>query len=193
MEDTDSILLAVGGVLIITWYGVTRWKFVDPVSTEDARIRMRVEQPPSEALIGEFTNRDESESDWSGGTVECPSCGSDYPAGTLYCSCGSETVEVDEEDHLTFTHQLPTAFNDTEQDTVRAKSEDVVCIYTAENTWKAALVSGILENHQIPCSYGANGACPPYQFSMMPMGEVKLFVYKDDMEEAQRILKTLFS
>ncbi|MCC5875073.1 MAG: hypothetical protein JJU11_02530 [Candidatus Sumerlaeia bacterium] len=178
MAQPGHLLLAVGGVFLVAWYGIgrlgsargdRRFPKVSPGSEDFSRISRA-------AIAAEFhpapTEMDDQDG-FPGGTVYCP-CGQEkFPAGVLYCSCGRETEE-----------DPPPAAHD--EDTFAPS--DLVCIYVAENSWKAGLIRRLLRERHIPCTCTLSE--PLHSgFDYTPLGEVPLYVPAGQATFAQSLLK----
>lgn len=186
IAESDNLLLAVGAVFLVTWYGVTRFT----LRTHDARggpaKRQADHAQARAALAAEFEESPAAETMFPGGTVACVCCGAVYPAGVLYCECGAECEEVEEPDDT----MEPPLLED--QPALEAEGlDELVCIHVAENHWKATLLISFLNNHDIPCATRGTTSSGPYQFTYGPMSEVRLYVSRQHAEIAERLLHTV--
>lgn len=185
MSNSPSFLLAVSGVFLVAWYGVRRLNRQGPP-------RLPLAEPGSpefrlmadSAVAAEFHEPAEREEPLAGGMVHCPDCERQYPAGVLYCECGAETAEAEEHEDPSAPHH-----SDDSVEVLVEDEEKLVCVHVAENHWKASLLKGLLENHDIPCATGGNSSSSPYSFSIGYMGEVRIFVYTHHAPEARRLIR----
>lgn len=185
MAQSGPILLAVGGVFLVAWYGLgrlgssrqdRRFPKVFPGSEEFQNISRA-------ALAAEFQPgpqvSDEMESEFPGGTVFCP-CGLEkYPSGTLYCSCGLETLE---------DPPPPETATGERSEEGGLGSENLVCIYIAESSWKAGLIRRLLKEKRIACTCTLSNPSET-GFDYTPEGEVPLYVVAGQASRAQHLLK----
>lgn len=179
MAQPAHLLLAVGGVFLVAWYGIgrlgssrgdRRFPKVTPGSEDFSRISRA-------AVAAEFQPGPtdlEDEEKFPGGVVYCHPCGEEYPAGVLFCSCGMET----EEDPPPSMTEDEESFSPT----------DLICIYVAENSWKAGLIRRLLRERQIPCTCTLSDP-PDSGFDYTPLGEVPLYVPARQASFAQSLLK----
>lgn len=190
MNDSTHLAVTIGGVLLVAYIGLRQ-------------MRQRRDLPPrglrpgspewhaaaQAALLAEFgPNAFERRGafDSIGGTVACPSCREEYPAGTLFCdACAIETVELEE-----LTPPAPAAPRNTATTTAASPDRaELVCVHVAESPMQALLYKTYLEGHSIPCV--TNGHVPSgiYTFSITPLAEVRLFVRNVDAERARKLLR----
>lgn len=201
-NQASPLVLAVGAVFLLTWYGVRRLRGGS----------IRLEPPPSSrhpggpddfreraltALRAEFRDREEARARFlaAGGAVECEACGAVHPAGTLYCDCGGETCESEEEDEQPVPAGEAGEADGEEPRPASAGSDeeehggDLVVVHIAENHWKGSLLRSYLESNGIPCITGGNVPSIVYQFNFTPLGEVRLYVHRAHADEARELLE----
>ncbi len=192
------MILAVGAIFLLTVYGVRRLRgekcgrsvptAVPERDPDDFRLQAR------HALNAEFRDSTgEPAPPPAGGAVECPCCGEVYPAGTLFCQCGTETVEVEddgaEEDNPAAGDTTTSSTNAASSPPTReVREQELVVVHIAGSHWKASLLKGVLEANDIPCVTGGNVPSTVYQFPNMPLGEVRLYVREQDAEAARSVL-----
>ncbi len=193
------MLLAVGAIFLLTVYGVRRLR---GQKCGRGALQPGIDRDPDDyrlqalhALNAEFRETGtRPEYLKAGGAVECPCCGAAYPAGTLYCECGTETVEMETEEEPEEEQKPPEEYSSqSEDETASAPSwegpdPELVVVHIAESHWKASLLKSLLEANDIPCVTGGNVPSTVYQFPNMPLGEVRLFVREQDLEQAREIL-----
>lgn len=178
VAHSGNLMLVIGGAALVAWYGFSRLsnaresrRFPSLVAGSDQYSRIA-----RAALAAEFRADQAAEEDplqGAGGCVYCP-CGSERaPAGVLYCSCGREMSE-----------EPPEA--DARQGEVA--NEDLVCVYVANDSWRAALLRNYLRDHTIPCTCTV-GETANNGFDYTPAGEVPLYVPATRAARAQRLLK----
>ena len=174
MDETTNVAIVVGGVLLLSWFGLAH------VGREARRRRLETHAlrgaRADAALAAEFRPDPYV---IAGGMVECASCGTPFPSGTAYCDCGHPTVEMDEE--------LP-------EDSPTHLSADLVCIHYEDNVWKANLLRGFLETHGIACSiervlHATSLELGPQQ----QWGTIRLMVPATEADHAQRLIRRLES
>jgi hypothetical protein len=188
MENSTHLLLTVGSVFLVTWYGVSRLRidrsrrFGLPGELRDFRVAAAT------AVRAEFRQAAESHEMYPGGFVVCNHCGIEYPAGIAFCDCGHETVEAEDMEEAS-APVLPTAGETPDLE----EAEDLVCIHVAENCWQASLLKSYLETHDIPCATGGQIAPGAYQFSVTPLSEVRLYVHTPHASRARQLLKECIS
>ncbi len=189
MPATSDIFLAVGGVFLVTWYGISRMAGNRPEQrTPPLPGSAQYRQSAQFAIAAEFAGNTPLIETLPGGSVFCPDCRVEFPAGTIYCECGAETAELEDIDDPIPDFEFP---KEDEGTPGLGPSEDgLVCIYIAENTWKASLLTSILENNDIPSATTGNAPVALYSFSYSPMMEVKIMVLETDAEQARELIKT---
>lgn len=182
-------LAAIGGAVLVTWYGFGRMQGKrrelpgDDLLPDEPERRHRA----ALALEAEFgAPAEHLHRRHAGGAVVCPSCRTDFHAGVLYCStCATATVEPEELDD-----QTPLR-GESSQESTRTVGDDLVCVHVAENTWKATLLKGYLETHDIACALGGNMTSALSEFNGPALGEVHLLVQTGDARRARQLLRTI--
>lgn len=184
MSNSASLLLAVGGVFLVTWYGVRQLRRERELRFTAPSFRSpHEERTDHPALLAEFTDRtrDSQEFEFAGGSVLCPNCAMEYPAGTIYCDCGTETAEADEMEEAESPEQW---FNHTED-----TADSLVCIHVAESHWKAALLKSYLENHGIPCVTRGNVTSGLSHLNVTGGMDVRLMVPAEEATRGRALLR----
>lgn len=186
MEESAHLLLAVGSVFLVTWYGVRRMQ-QDRAADSPAQPREDsfYRQVARLAVAGEFHRSAEPRTEYAGGHVVCAHCGIEYPAGVCFCDCGRETIDGDEYEDAA----SPVATDDERLQ----QGTELVCVHVAENCWQASLLKGYLENQNIPCATGGNVPSTVYPFSATPLAEVRLYVHARMASRARRLLRECIS
>lgn len=123
MSNSPTFLLAVSGVFLVAWYGVRRVNRQNgpklPVCEHGSpEYRLMADS----AIAAEFYEPPEEDDPLPGGTVRCEDCHAVYPAGVLYCECGGETEEAEEE-------SLSSEGFDDSVDVMVEDEEKLVCAY----------------------------------------------------------------
>lgn len=184
MENSENILIAVGCVFLITWYGilnpVRQPRLARPVRLDGLRPRRH---PARAVLVAEWRSETIGDMVEFGGAVACRDCGTPYPAGTLTCDCGGACIEeepAEQEEPAEIIHSI-----DPDDDRL-------VCVHLAENGWTASLLKSYLAHHDIPCATGGNSLTGPYSFSSLPMGQVRILVLPEHAEQAGALIRRCF-
>lgn len=182
MTHSADLFVAVGGVFLVTWYGLSRAR---NRRSEGMCLRLNPESEQFKAvavvaLAAEFREEGRGLESLPGGSVFCPDCDARYPAGVLYCDCGVMTQEAqDGED----SSESPDPLED----------EELVCVHVVESSWKATLLMSFLESHDIPCAMSRAGSGSRHDlhnslFGETRLWEIKLLVASEDAERAKELL-----
>lgn len=185
MANSTPLILAVGGVFLLTWYGFRQ--------VREERVRRTALPTPGTpdyqhtaavALSGEFQAGLRSGDLFPGGAVLCPHCGIEFPAGVAFCDCGTETVDADEFDDI----EMPFSPCGSDRDDEESE-ESLVCIHVAGSYWKASLVKSYLESHGIFCVTRGNVASTFSHPHLPGGGEVRLMVQPHEAGKARTLLE----
>lgn len=183
LPPANHVLLVVGGVLLVTWYGMHRLREWRPRDEESSGERFSRPMPPAVATAFEAEFRPARPgADFllPGGESICPNCGITYPAGILYCDCGSELVEEEDlEEPAAPIHE------ETDRVSFDLGSEELVCVHVAETVWKAGLIKSYLEHHDIPCATLGNSSSGPYAMNIGHLAEVRILVHAHHADQAR--------
>jgi hypothetical protein len=180
MPDSTPLILAVGGVVLLTWYGIRQARVERSQRLPlPARGTEQYQHLAESALSGEFRLTPLSES-FPGGTVLCPHCGIEFPAGTAYCDCGTETVEADEVEEP----ECPEPLAECED----LPDDALVCIHVGGSQWKASLLRSYLESHGIACVVRGPVANAFSHLQLPGNDEVRLFVPSEEAARARALL-----
>lgn len=175
-----SLVLAVGSVFILTFYGFRQLRREQAGETG---VRQIDREPAGleTALAGEFRDSsDDGEWPAAGGSVLCRDCGMEYPAGVLYCDCGSELVDAEDAEDMIAT--LPER---------RVLEESaLVCVHTVSDRWRADLLRAFLDSRGIPSMLRGNVASG-YAHFPVPDQHVKILVAPEDVEQARELIASL--
>ena len=183
MQTSPSLFVAVGGVFLIAWYSLSRARATPRHSMAAPPPMIAPMREVAElAIASEFTDR--TSPNHAGGTVCCHDCGTEYPAGVLFCDCGGETAEAEEEE------LCPADDLDAQEPWCE---QDYVCVFQAESSWQALLLKNYLESHSIPCRL-TNGA--PFSFvegseqgsTDEPIHGIQICVPSEDVSLASQLL-----
>lgn len=173
MSDSGHVAVAIGGVMLLAWYGLSRltrrekaalpsWQM--PEFQHQATAALRAELHHDGTPIG-------------GGEVHCLDCGTPWPSGVLYCSCGGATGEEDADPF----EQL--------RDSLHREASPLVCVFVADTSWKASLLRSYLESNEIECV--VQSAVSTVHLTLAPAhryGALALYVEHGDAERARNLL-----
>ncbi len=65
----------------------------------------------------------------------------------------------------------------------------MVEVYRAAGELEAQVIKGLLGNYGIPCLLQSNAAPSVYVLTINGMGEVRVMVWEEAMEEAKRLIR----
>lgn len=185
MENSTHLLLAVGGVFLVSWYGASRLR-IERRLIPSLRGRLAAIDPVLlAALQGEF-HREPADDGFAGGVVVCANCGIEYPAGHAYCDCGCATIDADDFADAS----SPVAHGGVGEDEA---SEGLVCIHVADDYWRAELLKSYLESHGVDCATLIQGRPGIHHLSMLPKPELGLYVPAESAALARQLLKKSLS
>ncbi|MBI1292515.1 hypothetical protein GC173_14950 [bacterium] len=171
MNDSTHAAIVIGGVMFLAWCGLGRLVRRDRVRGFELTPEQRAELCRA-ALASEFRPHG---IETPGGSVSCLHCGTPYPAGVLYCDCGGETIDEEE---------------DSSSDVVEwLVAPEMVCVHRTENLWKANLLRSYLESHAIACTIQRGSEATPLE--LVPLhrpGLFSLLVQPADRDQASGLL-----
>ncbi|CAN5260829.1 hypothetical protein BH09SUM1_BH09SUM1_27520 [soil metagenome] len=176
------MFVAVGGVFLVTWYGLSRMRGrgVEHLSVQESTHRAAQEIAIT-AMKGEFRQSFPS-FEFAGGSVFCVCCAMEYPAGVLFCeACGLETAEADDGD-------------DAQPMAHPAEEVEMICVHIAESLWTASLLKNFLESHEIFCMIEnpiprPRGESAPQALEEVHVGVTGVFVATADEAHARQLLR----
>ena len=67
--------------------------------------------------------------------------------------------------------------------------QKMVEVYRAAGEVEAQIIKGLLESYGIPCLLKSNAAPSVYVLTINGMGEVRVMVWEEAMEEAKRLIR----
>ncbi|MCC6547209.1 hypothetical protein IT570_08580 [Candidatus Sumerlaeota bacterium] len=186
MENSTELLMAVGGVFLVSWFGASRLR-IDRRNLPSLRMQLtQIDRAVLAALHGEFQRTSHEES-YPGGAVVCIQCGIEYAAGRVYCDCGNETIDADDFDDATCPIGTG-GFDESD-----ASPQEMVCIHVADDYWQAALLKSYLESHGVDCATLVQGRPGIQHLSLLPKPQMGLYVQADSAALARQLLSKSIS
>ncbi|MEO8376526.1 MAG: hypothetical protein ABI579_02560 [Candidatus Sumerlaeota bacterium] len=182
MENSTHLLLAVGGVFLVSWFGASRLRIDGRIPALRGPLSS-IDRALLAALHGEF-HQSPGDDMFAGGAVVCTHCGIEYPAGYAYCDCGTETVDVDDVDDA--SNPVSHLFNNDE---TIANSDDLICIHVAEDFRHAALLKSYLESHGVESATLIQARQGIYHLSLLPKPQTGLYVHAETAALARQLLQ----
>ncbi len=189
MKLEPQVVVALAGVAILVVMGLRRASDRKAPRYMGAYLANASRPEVQRAILAEFGAAPGDEQghpvpptrgvhDAHGGSVFCPSCRADYPAGILYCECcGVETAEAEE--------SVPAAGAAEEP---QAPPEPLVVVHVAASPTQASVLKMYLESHSIDCITRGHVPSGVYNFSISPLAEVQLLVRESDGARARALL-----
>ncbi len=188
MKLEPQVVVALAGVAILVAFGLRQASGRRRPRYMSAFLANATRPEVQRAILAEFGKPPDAPQvaqrpvaigahDGHGGSVFCPSCRADYPAGTPYCECcGLETADPDE-------FSPPVAGSDPP-----AHQEPLVVVHVAGSPTQASVLKMYLESHAIDCITRGHVPSGVYNFTISPLAEVQLLVRESDTARARALL-----
>lgn len=187
MKLEPQVVVALTGVAILVVFGLRRVSGRRRPRYMSAYLANAARPDVQRAILAEFGATPDAPPviqapqpgahDGHGGTVFCPSCCADYPAGTPFCeSCGQQTADPEEFAAATHPGDAP------------RQPEPLVVVHVAGSPTQASVLKMYLESHSIDCITRGHVPSGVYNFSISPLAEVQILVRESDTDRARTLL-----